>query len=69
MAIFAFLCLKVNGLWMVDGNMNDVRIVGCLTVLFLLGIAIIGTEWESKVSFYPYCFILKVFYILLLLVV
>lgn len=40
--------LRDNGLSMVDGEMNDVRIVGCLTVLFLFGIAIIGTAWESK---------------------
>lgn len=39
---------QVNGVRIVDGDMNDVRIIGCLTVLFLFGIAIIGTEWESK---------------------
>lgn len=32
----------------VDGDLNDIRIIGCCTVVFLLGIAIIGTEWESK---------------------
>uniref|UniRef100_T1DFY4 Putative Na/K/Cl transporter n=1 Tax=Cupiennius salei TaxID=6928 RepID=T1DFY4_CUPSA len=40
--------LRVNGVMIVDADMNDVRIIGCLTVLALLGIAIIGTEWESK---------------------
>lgn len=40
-----------NGTTMVDGGMNDVRIVGSVTVVFLLGIAIIGTEWESKAQF------------------
>lgn len=40
--------LSNNGLKIVDGGMNDVRIIGCITVLVLFGIAIIGTEWESK---------------------
>ncbi|XP_054715236.1 solute carrier family 12 member 2-like [Uloborus diversus] len=40
--------LHSNGLDIVDGAMHDVRIIGCITVLFLFGIAIIGTEWESK---------------------
>ncbi|XP_076356125.1 solute carrier family 12 member 2-like isoform X2 [Tachypleus tridentatus] len=32
----------------IDGGMNDVRIIGSATVLVLLGIALIGTQWESK---------------------
>lgn len=28
--------------------LNDVRIISCVAVTVLLGIALIGTEWESK---------------------
>ncbi len=31
-----------------DGGMNDVRLISCITVLILLGIVFVGTEWESK---------------------
>ena len=31
-------------------EINDVRIIGVTTVTFLLCIAIIGMEWESRVS-------------------
>ncbi|XP_067144438.1 solute carrier family 12 member 2-like isoform X2 [Centruroides vittatus] len=31
-----------------ETKMNDMRIISCVTVVFLLGIAIIGTEWETK---------------------
>ncbi|XP_077514331.1 sodium chloride cotransporter 69 [Amblyomma americanum] len=41
------LC-KQHGTFIVDGGLNDIRIVSGVTVIFLLGIAIIGTEWESK---------------------
>ena len=29
---------------------NDIRIVGCITVVVLLGISVAGMEWEAKVS-------------------
>ncbi|CAN7941967.1 unnamed protein product [Ixodes hexagonus] len=32
----------------IDGEMNDIRIISCATVIVLLCIALIGTEWESK---------------------
>lgn len=37
-----------TGLLIVDSGMNDIRIISCATVVVLLGIAVIGTEWESK---------------------
>ena len=37
---------------MVD-EVNDVRIIGLITVLMLLGVAIIGMEWEARVSQNP----------------
>ncbi|XP_076339954.1 solute carrier family 12 member 2-like isoform X4 [Tachypleus tridentatus] len=40
--------LAINDLQIIDSQINDIRIIGIITVIFLLGIAIIGTEWESK---------------------
>lgn len=34
---------------MVDPT-NDIRIIGCITITILLAIAIIGMEWEARVS-------------------
>lgn len=34
---------------MVD-ELNDIRIVGCITVVLLLGISVAGMEWEAKVQ-------------------
>uniref|UniRef100_A0A8C0AT65 Solute carrier family 12 member 2 n=1 Tax=Buteo japonicus TaxID=224669 RepID=A0A8C0AT65_9AVES len=39
--------LKENGTMMVD-EMNDIRIIGTITVVLLLGISIAGMEWEAK---------------------
>ncbi|XP_036420442.1 solute carrier family 12 member 1 [Colossoma macropomum] len=39
--------LKVNNAIMVD-EVNDIRIVGCITVVLLLGISVAGMEWEAK---------------------
>lgn len=33
-----------------DGGINDVRIIGLLTNIILLGIALIGMKWEAKVQ-------------------
>lgn len=33
----------------VDGGIMDVRIVGCITILLLLIIVVVGMEWEAKV--------------------
>jgi amino acid transporter len=40
--------LKDNDSLMVD-EINDVRIIGCLTVILLLVLALIGMEWEARV--------------------
>lgn len=29
--------------------LNDIRIVGCITVVLLLAISVAGMEWEAKV--------------------
>lgn len=47
--------LKTFDLYVVDGGTQDVRIVGCITMLALTGIVVIGMEWEAKV-----CIIYKI---------
>uniref|UniRef100_A0A8C5WE49 Solute carrier family 12 member 1 n=1 Tax=Leptobrachium leishanense TaxID=445787 RepID=A0A8C5WE49_9ANUR len=39
--------LKVNDAVMVD-EVNDIRIIGAITVVLLLGISVAGMEWEAK---------------------
>ncbi|XP_039615427.1 solute carrier family 12 member 2 isoform X1 [Polypterus senegalus] len=39
--------LKDSNLLMVD-EMNDIRIIGTLTIIVLLGISVAGMEWEAK---------------------
>uniref|UniRef100_A0A3P9P2A1 Solute carrier family 12 member 1 n=1 Tax=Poecilia reticulata TaxID=8081 RepID=A0A3P9P2A1_POERE len=39
--------LKEYAHLMVD-EMNDIRIIGCITVVLLLGISVAGMEWEAK---------------------
>lgn len=39
--------LKEHNALMVD-PLNDIRIVGCITVVLLLGISVAGMEWEAK---------------------
>lgn len=41
--------------------MNDVRIIGVITVTCLLLISLAGMEWESKVIYFIYFFTLKLF--------
>lgn len=40
---------QANDALMVD-EVNDIRIIGVLTVTLLLAIAIIGMEWEARVG-------------------
>ncbi|XP_065355203.1 bumetanide-sensitive sodium-(potassium)-chloride cotransporter [Calliphora vicina] len=40
--------LRENGLKIVDGGINDVRIVGVCTLLVLICICCVGMEWETK---------------------
>ncbi|XP_037815432.1 bumetanide-sensitive sodium-(potassium)-chloride cotransporter [Lucilia sericata] len=40
--------LRENGLKIVDGGINDVRIVGVCTILVLICICCVGMEWETK---------------------
>ncbi|XP_018915712.2 bumetanide-sensitive sodium-(potassium)-chloride cotransporter [Bemisia tabaci] len=36
------------GLTIVDGGITDMRIIGSITIMLLLGIVVIGMEWEAK---------------------
>lgn len=42
-----------NNVLIVD-PLNDIRIVGCITVVALLGISVAGMEWEAKVRTAPF---------------
>ncbi|KAL8203441.1 UNVERIFIED_CONTAM: hypothetical protein K2H54_054134 [Gekko kuhli] len=39
--------LKEHGAVMLDGT-NDIRIIGAITIVILLGISVAGMEWEAK---------------------
>jgi amino acid transporter len=41
--------LRSHGLQIVDGGVNDVRIVGTVAILVMCIICAVGMEWESKV--------------------
>ncbi|CAK9815935.1 Bumetanide-sensitive sodium-(potassium)-chloride cotransporter [Anthophora quadrimaculata] len=41
-------CLKSNGVCIVDCDNTDIRIIGCITIVLLLLIVMIGLEWEAK---------------------
>lgn len=40
----------MNGVFVTGSRLNDIRLISSITVIVLLGIALVGTEWESKVS-------------------
>ena len=42
-------------------NVNDIRIIGLLTVTLLLGIALIGLDWEAKVAMILHIALLSLF--------
>lgn len=42
--------LASYNLRIIDGGSQDVRIIGCVTILILLIIVVVGMEWEAKVS-------------------
>nr|CAH0110941.1 unnamed protein product [Daphnia galeata] len=40
--------LKTFDLKIIDNGVNDVRIIGTITIILLTGIVVIGLEWETK---------------------
>jgi hypothetical protein len=49
--------LKDNNIMLLNGGTNDVRIIGIITNLILLVIALVGMSWEAKV----YIFLIEIF--------
>ncbi|XP_011267934.2 bumetanide-sensitive sodium-(potassium)-chloride cotransporter [Camponotus floridanus] len=45
-------CLNSFNLCIVDCGITDIRIVGCLTIVVLLIIVVIGLEWEAKAQIF-----------------
>lgn len=45
--------LKTYDLKIIDNGVNDVRIIGTVTIVLLTGIVVIGLEWEAKVCPLP----------------
>jgi amino acid transporter len=41
--------LQSKGLRIIDGDVNDVRIVGTIAILVMCVICAVGMDWESKV--------------------
>lgn len=39
-------------------DMNDIRIIGAITIVVLLGISVAGMEWEAKVRVYDFKYLL-----------
>lgn len=39
------------GLSIIDGAVQDTRIIGSVTIVILLLIVVVGMEWEAKVEF------------------
>lgn len=52
-----YLPFQDHGRLMID-EINDVRVIGFITIIVLLAIALIGMEWEARVSwrYYHSCF-------------
>ncbi|KAK7068979.1 hypothetical protein SK128_015897 [Halocaridina rubra] len=40
--------LKSQGVMIFDGALNDIRLISCITLVFLVGICIVGMEWEAR---------------------
>ncbi|KAL9698244.1 hypothetical protein quinque_001685 [Culex quinquefasciatus] len=40
--------LATFGVQIIDGEVQDIRIIGLITIVILLGIVVIGMEWEAK---------------------
>lgn len=42
--------LKSFDLYIIDGGVQDVRIIGTITIIILTLIVVVGMEWEAKVN-------------------
>lgn len=41
--------LKTFDLKIIDAGVHDIRIIGCITLVLLTVIVVVGMEWEAKV--------------------
>ena len=48
--VYFTLRLQINNIEITGSTLNDIRLISCIAVCFMLAIAMIGTEWENKVS-------------------
>lgn len=39
------------GVQIIDGSTHDIRVIGCITIIILLCIVVVGMEWEAKAQF------------------
>lgn len=46
---FCLVCWLQDVDALMTDELNDIRIVGTLTIILLLGISVAGMEWEAKV--------------------
>ncbi|KAK2709720.1 bumetanide-sensitive sodium-(potassium)-chloride cotransporter-like [Artemia franciscana] len=44
--------LKTYGLSIIDNDINDTRIIGTISIIFITGIVVIGMEWEAKAQIF-----------------
>lgn len=49
----ASLCFLQSADAIMTDDINDIRIIGTITVILLLGISVAGMEWEAKVRSSP----------------
>lgn len=54
------------GLKIVDGSVQDVRIIGSVTILLLTIIVVVGMEWEAKVTGSLLQYKIRTYFLLLL---
>ena len=56
-------CNSLNDLFaeynvtLIDGGVNNVRVIGIVSILIMVIICAVGMEWESKVSFNNFSFV------------
>lgn len=51
--------LKSFGVSIIDNGVQDTRIIGCLTIIILTVIVVVGMEWEAKVYMFLFSVIMR----------
>jgi hypothetical protein len=55
--VFLLKIEQENGVSITGSVLNDIRLISCIAVFAMLAIALIGTEWESKVGLFKNNFV------------